>query len=64
MQIALKVLCTLAVILAAVAIGKKFPSLGGLIAVMPLAGLLILIWLYTDTDGNPAIMQEFTKGAL
>jgi uncharacterized membrane protein (GlpM family) len=64
MHLAFKILCSLAIILAAIIIGKKFPSLAGLIAVMPLAGLLILIWLYTDTGGNASIMQEFTKGAL
>jgi len=64
MQILFKVICSLAIILAAVIVGKKFPSLAGLIAVMPVAGLLVLVWLYSDTEGNPAIMQEFTKGAL
>jgi uncharacterized membrane protein (GlpM family) len=64
MQILFKVICSVAVIFAAVVIGKKFPSLAGLIAVMPLAGLLVLVWLYSDTEGNTAIMQEFTKGAL
>jgi uncharacterized membrane protein (GlpM family) len=43
---------------------EEVPSLGGLIAVIPLAGLLARVWLYADPNGNAAIMQEFTKGAL
>src|ERR1035437_9599732 len=64
MQILVKAACSLAIILAALAIGKKLPSLAGLIAVMPLAGVLVMVWLYSDTGGNPEVMQEYTKGAL
>jgi uncharacterized membrane protein (GlpM family) len=64
MHILLKVACSVAIILIAVAIGKKFPSLAGLISVMPLAGVLVMVFLYSDTGGNPDIMQEYTKGAL
>jgi uncharacterized membrane protein (GlpM family) len=64
MQILIKIIISLAVIIAAILIGKKFPSLAGLIAVMPLAGLLVLVFLYSDNEGNSTIMQEFTKGAL
>lgn len=64
MQIAIKIALTLLVILLAVAIGRKFPSLGGLVAVMPLTGLIVMLWLYSDTGGNPAAMQQYAKGAL
>jgi uncharacterized membrane protein (GlpM family) len=64
MQILFKVACSLIIILIAVAIGRKFPSLAGLISVMPLAGVLVMVFLYTDTGGNPEIMQEYTTGAL
>lgn len=64
MQIAIKIALSLMIILLAVGIGKKFPSLGGLIAVMPLTGLIVMLWLYSDTEGNPAAMQDYTKGAL
>ena len=64
MQIVIKIALTLAVVLLAVGIGRKFPSLGGLIAVMPLTGLIVLLWLYSDTGGNPVTMQHYTKGAL
>lgn len=64
MQITIKVVISVAVILAATAIGKKLPSMAGLIGVMPLTGALVLIWMYLGHDGNPQIMQEFTKGAI
>jgi uncharacterized membrane protein (GlpM family) len=47
----------------ATGIGKKFPSIGGLIAVMPLTGALILVWMALENKGDSAIMQEFTRGA-
>jgi len=43
---------------------RKLPSLGGLIAVMPLTGLIVLIWYYQDNPGNFDLMTEYTKGAL
>lgn len=64
MQIIIKAAIALLVILIAVWIGRKFPSLGGLIAVMPLTGLIVLLWLYSDTGGDPVTMQHYTKGAL
>jgi uncharacterized membrane protein (GlpM family) len=42
----------------------KLPTLAGLIAVMPLTGLILLIWLYVDHPGNFKLMTDYTKGAL
>lgn len=64
MQILLKVIISVAVILAATAIGKKFPSIAGLISVMPLTGALVLVWMYVENKGDQTIMQEFSKSAL
>ncbi|HEX2967430.1 MAG TPA: DUF3147 family protein [Syntrophorhabdaceae bacterium] len=64
MQIIIKLTVSLAIILIATAVGKRLPSTAGLIAVMPLAGVLVLIWMYIENNGNPDIMQGFTKGAL
>lgn len=64
MQILLKVILSVAIILAATAIGKRFPSMAGLVSVMPLTGLLVMVWVYLENKGNPEIMQSFTKGAL
>ena len=64
MQILIKAIISVAVILAATAIGKKLPSTAGLIGVMPLTGALVLIWMYLENEGDPDVMKEFTKGAL
>ena len=64
MQILIKVILSVAIILIATAIGKRFPSAAGLIGVMPLTGALVLVWMYLENKGNPEIMQNFAKGAL
>jgi hypothetical protein len=35
---------------------QKLPFTAGLIAVMPLAGALILVWMYLENKGNPNVM--------
>lgn len=64
MQLLLKITLTLAVILAATLIGRKWPSLAGLVAVMPLTGALVLVWVALDSGNDSRVMQQFTKGAL
>ena len=64
MQILIKAVLSVIIILAATAVGKKLPSTAGLIGVMPLAGALVLIWMYLENEGNPKVMQSFAKGAL
>ena len=64
MQLLIKVILSVAIILIATAIGRKFPSAAGLIGVMPLTGALVLVWIYLEHQGNPEIMQSFAKGAL
>ncbi len=64
MQILIKIVLSVVIILAATAIGKKFPSAAGLIGVMPLTGALVLVWIYLENKGDPRIMQNFAKGAL
>ncbi|MGD8561301.1 MAG: hypothetical protein PVG03_02145 [Desulfarculaceae bacterium] len=43
MQILIKVLLSVGIILAATAVGKRFPSTAGLLGVMPLTGALVLV---------------------
>lgn len=38
--------------------------MAGLIAVMPLTGLIVLLWLYTDNPQDFALLTDYTKGAL
>lgn len=64
MMTLLKLALTVAIVFVCVYVGKRSPSLAGLLATMPLAGLLTLIWLYTDTKGNPAVISGYAKGAL
>lgn len=64
MNLLFKAALSLVVILGATAIGRRWPSLGGLLAVMPLTGLLVLLWLYLDSKGDPATMTGYAKGAL
>lgn len=64
MQILIKAIVSLAIILAATAIGKRWPSTAGLIAVMPLTGALVLVWVYIENKGDPEAMGRFARGAL
>lgn len=64
MQILIKVALSVGIILLATAIAKRFPSLAGLIGVMPLTGALVLVWVFFENKGDPQIMQRFVKGAL
>lgn len=63
MHILIKVVISVAIILGATAIGKKFPTTAGLVGVMPLTGALVLVWMYLENKGDSKIMQEFAKGA-
>jgi uncharacterized membrane protein (GlpM family) len=52
------------VIITCVLIGRRFPTLGGLIATMPLTSLIVLIWLSSDNPGNSTLISDYTKGVL
>jgi uncharacterized membrane protein (GlpM family) len=45
-------------------IARKVPTLGGLIAVMPLTGLAVLVGLYLKDPADFASLTDYTKGAL
>ncbi len=64
MRFVIKLLISVCVIAFCAGIGRKLPTLAGLIAVMPLTGLIVLVWLYLDNPGNFNLMTEYTKGAL
>jgi len=63
-RIAVKIVISLAVILLATELGRRMPSLGGLVAVMPLTGLLVLVWVHLENRDNPAVLVDYTRGAL
>ena len=64
MQFAIKLAISITVIIICSHLGRKFPTLGGLIATMPLTGVIVLVWLYTDDPTNMSLMEGYTKGAL
>jgi uncharacterized membrane protein (GlpM family) len=64
MALFLKIAVTLAVILTATVVGRRWPSLAGLVGVMPLTGALVLVWVALDSGSDPRVMQQFTRGAL
>jgi len=64
MQFLLKLVLSIAVIIGCTQIGKRVPALAGLIAAMPLTTLIVMAWLYADTNGNPAVMTEYTRGVV
>ncbi len=57
-------LIVVVIIVACAQIARSRPTLGGLIAVMPLTGLLVMLWLYRDCGGDPAKMTRYTLGAV
>ncbi len=63
MRLALKLVIAFVIIIIASLVGRKQPTLAGLIAVMPLTGLVVLVWLYMDNPGNFPLMAEYAKGA-
>ena len=64
MQFLSKLVLTNIIILGCAAIGRRFPTLGGLIATMPLTSLLVLMWLYADTPGDYPLLIRYTEGVL
>jgi F0F1-type ATP synthase assembly protein I len=60
----LKLVLSVALILTATQLGRKLPSLGGLVSVMPLTSLVVMIWLWTDRPRDSAFMSRFCWGAL
>ncbi len=64
MLFVVKLVITNLVIISCVQIGRKIPSLAGLIATMPLTSLIVLVWLHADNPGDPGLMAGYTRGVL
>ncbi len=64
LRFAVKLLLSLLVILLATQIGRKVPTLAGLIAVMPLTSLIVLLWLYSDHPSDVSLLIGYCEGAL
>lgn len=59
----IKIIVSALIIAGVSELAKKLPSLGGLIAAMPLTTLLALIWLYAET-GDYQLAHAFTRSVL
>ena len=64
MQFFVKLVITNLIIIACVQAGRKFPSLAGLIATMPLTSLIVLVWLHMENPGDYRLMTVYTRGVL
>lgn len=64
MQLLIKLVISVTIIFAASAIARKYPSLAGLVGVMPLTGALVLVWVYLENRRERRIMESFSRGAL
>lgn len=62
MRFVIKLLISVCVIAVCAQIGRKLPSMAGLIAVMPLTGVVVLVWLYVDNPGDFELMVDYTRG--
>lgn len=64
MRFLIKLAISVSVIVFCTQIARKLPFLAGLIAVMPLTGVIVLLWLYNDNPKNFDILIDYTYGAL
>ncbi|MFP4164303.1 MAG: DUF3147 family protein [Chitinispirillaceae bacterium] len=59
----MKILLSSLILLVCSWMGKKFPTLAGLMVVMPITGVLVLLWLGYDGE-QKNLMMEYSRGAL
>ena len=64
MQFLVKLAVAVGIITLCSQIGGRFPRLAGLIATMPLTGLLVLIWLYSENPSEVDTLAQYARGAL
>jgi len=64
MQFIIKLIITNLIIVSCVQIGRKLPTLAGLIATMPLTSLIVLVWLHMDNPRDFRLMTQYTRGVL
>ncbi len=58
----LKLVISNLVIVSCVLLGKRFPSLAGLVATMPITTLIVLLWLAGENPGDSRLLTTFTGG--
>ena len=62
MQFALKLLAANIIIVLCVWLGKKYSSLAGLIATMPITSLIVLLWLYSENPADGKSLSGYVGG--
>ncbi|MFA6187088.1 MAG: DUF3147 family protein [Phycisphaerae bacterium] len=60
----IKLFATVLIIIFCAYIGKKIPTLAGLIAAAPITTLIVLLWLWSDKPNDFKLMADYTKGVL
>ena len=63
MQFTIRLAITVAIIVVFAQVGRRFPSLGGLLATMPLTSVIVLLWIYADEPGDYELLARYTQGA-
>lgn len=64
MQFLVKLVVSNLIIVTCVQVGRRFPTLGGLIATMPLTSLIVLLWLYSEEPESSQLLASYTRGVL
>lgn len=62
MPFALKLLLSNGIILLCVWLGRRYPSLAGLIATTPLTSLIVLLWLQSESPGEASRLTGYVGG--
>ena len=60
MQFVIKLALAVLIIVLCAQIARARPTLAGLIAVMPLTGLIVMLWVYSDCQGDAVRMGRYT----
>jgi uncharacterized membrane protein (GlpM family) len=63
MPFLVRVAITVVIIVIFVQVGRRLPTLGGLLATMPLTSVIVLIWLRTDCPDDPGLLTRYAQGA-
>ena len=64
MDFVIKLAVVNAIIIFCVQAGRQLPSLAGLIATMPLTGLIVMVWLHCNQPQNNTLMLDYTRGVV
>jgi len=59
-----KLIITNLIIIGCTQLAKKYPSLAGLIATMPITTLAVLLWIKSENPSDARLLIEFSRGVL